>query len=658
MKLHWLLSSILGVLLLGLPANAGKLISWEFKSQNNRLEFTTDEGVEPQVKLIDNPTRLVIELPETTLDGTTVKEKYLGAVRGFRVGQSSDDTVSLVVEVAPGYTIDVDRVELKNISDKRWTIEIPNPRIAPAATATRTLPPPNINNRRVNRDPLTRPINPRNNPRPVNRDRDPLARPINPANSLPPVNRDRDPLARPINPTNSPRTVKPNAPNPSQLDNTPANANRVTNSSPYIQATSNGFFVKINGNRSNRVSSERDGNTISFDLENITLPEDLVSQSIATDQYGIKEINFAQTSSSSARITLQLIPNSPNWLATFSRMGGLLLVPRGELPVFKETESIVINTPTNTNNQTSSTTVTAIAVAPDNSRLIIRSDRNITTQTKFLRNGIYEIQVPNAQLIEPFPNPKLKAGSPISQLRVRQEGSDVIFLVTTRLGVRLGNVIQQSSNLIALPITMPTQTVVDLARDPYAQYLDTSPRNSRPLVVIDPGHGGKDPGTIGIGGVQEKNVILPISLDVAAELKKQGIEVRLTRDRDYFVSLQGRTDFANKINADLFVSIHANAINLSRPDVNGLETYYYQNGRRLSEIIHWNVLNSVNIRNRNVRRARFYVLRHSKMPATLVEVGFLTGAEDSARLKDPSHRQKMAKAIAQGIIQYIREKKI
>ena len=636
MKLHWLLSGMLGVLLLGLPANAGKLIFWEFQSQNNRLAFTTDEGVEPQVKLVDNPTRLVIELPETTLDRTTVKEKYLGAVRGFRVGQSSEDTVSLVVELAPGYTIDLDRVELTNIANNRWTIEIPNPRIAPAATATHSLPPSNTNS-----------------PPPLDRDR--LARPINPTNSPPPLDKDR--LSKPINPTSSPLPVTPNAPNPSELDNTLGTANRVTNSSPYLRATRHGFFVKIDGNRSNRVNSKRDGNTITFDLEDITLPEDLASQSIAPDQHGVKEINFAQTSSSSARITLQLVSNSPNWVATFSRVGGLLLVPRGDLPVTNETEPIVRSTPTNPNNQQSPTTVTAIAVAPDNSRLIIRSDRNITTQTTSLSNGIYEIKVSNAQLIDPFPNPQLKAGSPISQLRVRQEGSDVTFLVTTRLGVRLGNAIQQSSNLIALPITMPTETVVDLTRT-YGQYLDNSPRNSRPLVVIDPGHGGQDPGTIGIGGIKEKNVILPIALDVAEELKKQGIEVRMTRDRDYFVSLKGRTDFANKINADLFVSIHANAINLSRPDVNGLETYYYQNGRRLSEIIHWNVLNSVNIRNRNVRRARFYVLRHSKMPATLVEVGFLTGAEDSARLKTPSHRQQLAKAIARGIVEYIREKKI
>ena len=614
MKWQWFLLGILGVLLGGLPANAGKLVFWDFQSQGNRLEFTTDEGVKPEIKLVENPTRLVIELPGTILDRTTVKEKYLGTVRGFRVGQSSQDTVSLVLELAPGYTVDLDQVELRSIANKRWTVELPNPKINNATTANRPISPPSTNER-----------------------------------PLPPLI--REPLTKPISPLDNPATSEP------QLENNSQNSNQ-TSSSPYVKATRNGFFIDIKGDRSNQVKTRQDGNKIIFDLQDVTLPDELVSQSVIPNQYGIEEINFAQTSSSTAQITLKLGSNSPNWLATFSRVGGLILVPRGELPNRnKPEEPIAKNPSTNTNNSNPST-ITAIAVAHDNSRLIIRSDRGITPQTTFLRNGIYEVTVPNAQLIEPFPNPKLKAGSPISQLRVRQEGSNVVFVVTTRLGVRLGNAVQQSSSLIAFPISIPTRTVSDRTRERLAQQPLNSPRNSRPLVVIDPGHGGKDPGTIGIGGVQEKNVILPISLDVAAELKKQGIEVRLTRDQDYFVSLQGRTDFANKINADLFVSIHANAINLSRPDVNGLETYYYQNGRRLSEIIHWNILNSVNIRNRNVRRARFYVLRHSKMPATLVEVGFLTGAEDSARLKDPNHRQKIAVAIAQGIIQYIKEKKI
>jgi len=85
-------------------------------------------------------------------------------------------------------------------------------------------------------------------------------------------------------------------------------------------------------------------------------------------------------------------------------------------------------------------------------------------------------------------------------------------------------------------------------------------------VVIDPGHGGKDPGAIGIGGLQEKNVILPISLEVTRILQQQGIDVRLTRDSDFFVTLQGRTDLANRIDADLFVSIHANSMGKARPD--------------------------------------------------------------------------------------------
>ncbi|HBY79985.1 MAG TPA: N-acetylmuramoyl-L-alanine amidase, partial [Cyanobacteria bacterium UBA11148] len=83
--------------------------------------------------------------------------------------------------------------------------------------------------------------------------------------------------------------------------------------------------------------------------------------------------------------------------------------------------------------------------------------------------------------------------------------------------------------------------------------------NSRILVIVDPGHGGKDPGTIGIGGVQEKNVILPISIEVAQILEQQGVQAILTRSDDTFVSLEGRVQMAERANADLFVSIHANA---------------------------------------------------------------------------------------------------
>jgi N-acetylmuramoyl-L-alanine amidase len=177
-------------------------------------------------------------------------------------------------------------------------------------------------------------------------------------------------------------------------------------------------------------------------------------------------------------------------------------------------------------------------------------------------------------------------------------------------------------------------------------------------VIIDPGHGGKDPGAIGIRGIQEKQIVMTISLEVARILEQQGIQVRMTRNSDYFISLEGRTDMANRLNADIFVSIHANSAGSNKPQVNGLETYYFQSGRNLAAMIHRNVLSRVDVNDRKVRQARFYVLRKSEMPSVLVETGFVTGSEDSAKLSNPSYQKQMAAAIAAGIIEYIRTNRL
>jgi N-acetylmuramoyl-L-alanine amidase len=127
----------------------------------------------------------------------------------------------------------------------------------------------------------------------------------------------------------------------------------------------------------------------------------------------------------------------------------------------------------------------------------------------------------------------------------------------------------------------------------------------------------------------------------------------MTRDTDYFVSLEGRTVLANNAGADLFVSIHANAISMSRPEVNGLEVYYYRSGKTLAETLHRSILGNIQMRDRGVRTANFYVLRNTSMPSILIEVGFVTGREDAPRLSTPAFRSQMAQAIAQGILQYI-----
>lgn len=178
-------------------------------------------------------------------------------------------------------------------------------------------------------------------------------------------------------------------------------------------------------------------------------------------------------------------------------------------------------------------------------------------------------------------------------------------------------------------------------------------RQGQLTVVIDPGHGGRDPGAVGIGGLREKDINLTVSRRVQRALQEKGINALLARSDDREIDLDPRVDFAERANADVFVSIHSNAISMSRPDVNGLETYYYSSGFRLAQTIHNSILQRTNLRDRGVRRARFYVLVNTSMPAVLVETGFVTGREDAARFRNPAEVNKIADGITGGILQYL-----
>ncbi len=184
---------------------------------------------------------------------------------------------------------------------------------------------------------------------------------------------------------------------------------------------------------------------------------------------------------------------------------------------------------------------------------------------------------------------------------------------------------------------------------------------NRPFVVmIDPGHGGKDPGAIGINNLREIDVILPIALQVSEILKKNGVTAQLTRDRDYFVGLDERVQMSDQAKANIFVSIHANSID-NRPDVHGLETYYYNIGEDLAHTVHNKIINVFNtnlkipLNDRRVRSARFLVLRKSNIPAILVETGYLSSPEEVVQLGKAQYQTNMAQAIAQGILEYIKK---
>ena len=175
-------------------------------------------------------------------------------------------------------------------------------------------------------------------------------------------------------------------------------------------------------------------------------------------------------------------------------------------------------------------------------------------------------------------------------------------------------------------------------------------------VVIDPGHGGPDPGAIGIGGIKETDVVLEISKIVKKLLSEKGVKVMLTRKKEVDLDLPPRVSFANNADADIFVSIHANASRGKRRDINGLETFYYRGwkGRLLARRIQKQILRvSPGSPDRGVKQGRFYVIKNTRMPAVLVEIGFLTGRLDAKRLEKTAHRKRLAYAIAKGILEYL-----
>jgi N-acetylmuramoyl-L-alanine amidase len=174
-------------------------------------------------------------------------------------------------------------------------------------------------------------------------------------------------------------------------------------------------------------------------------------------------------------------------------------------------------------------------------------------------------------------------------------------------------------------------------------------------ICIDAGHGGRDSGVVAEGDILEKDVTLDIARRVRKALEAAGATVVMTRDGDTFVSLASRTAICNTAGADLFLSIHANGF--YDDDVRGFEIYYL--GTRSSpeagsaaEAIRSALSAALDTRDRGVRRAEFTVLAWTKCPAVLVEVGYLTNPQERERLTDDAYRQKIADAIAAGLVEF------
>jgi len=215
------------------------------------------------------------------------------------------------------------------------------------------------------------------------------------------------------------------------------------------------------------------------------------------------------------------------------------------------------------------------------------------------------------------------------------------------LSIEEGNILRNSIKRTYEKIDTQDLDISSLPNVAYGKY----------KVVIDPGHGGADPGAVGINGLRETDIVLSVSKTVSGLLTKKGVKTILTRNYERTLDLQPRVAKANNLKADAFVSIHANATKGKRKDVNGLETYYYSGykGYSLAKNIQKQILvSSPQSPDRGVRRSRFYVIRKTSMPAALVEIGFVTGMYDAYLLRQKGYRDKISFAIAKGILNYLK----
>lgn len=175
------------------------------------------------------------------------------------------------------------------------------------------------------------------------------------------------------------------------------------------------------------------------------------------------------------------------------------------------------------------------------------------------------------------------------------------------------------------------------------------------IIFIDPGHGGSDTGALK-AGIAEKDINLAIAKKVAAILTMKGAHVEMTRWTDSTVSLQERVEFANSKRTNIFVSIHINSS--VRPEVHGIETHYYtDSGYEVAKIIHRSIISKIDEIDRGLFKSRFYVINHTEAPSVLLELGFLSNDKERNSLLTEERKQKSAEAIAEGIINYLNQKR-
>lgn len=235
----------------------------------------------------------------------------------------------------------------------------------------------------------------------------------------------------------------------------------------------------------------------------------------------------------------------------------------------------------------------------------------------------------------------------VNDIVVMEEEGKYYFTISFMENIEYNVLSDAKTSQIAISITKP----------------DIIEPNGR-IIVIDAGHGGYDPGAIQ-NGVKEKDINLPVALKLDEALREKGYTTILTRDKDEYIDLDERANIANENNADIFISIHANSI--ADPSISGIQVLYcpaYSSDVKetenypLSEALMDALIEGTGANNKGIiKKTNLVVLRKTKMPAALIEMGFLTNIEEVEKLQSEAYQNLIVESIVKGIEDYFSQMK-
>ena len=574
-----------------------QLQSWTYNPALGRLDLTTQGETRPRLFALDNPSRIVVDLPNVRLRQPEQQQNFTGRVQSVRVSQFTPSVARLVLDIDPEQPITQREIQLLTASPDRWAVQL-------------LIPPQFSSSQTVSTAPVAQA----------------------PATGSPP-------------------------PAPTHSNPTPSSS--VRTHILGIETTEEGVFVRTSGPVNVTTRRVFNPHRVAVDFLNTDVSQMRGPREMTINQFDVSMLRAGQFQPTVARIALDVSSTSGSWEGHYdASRGGVVLTPAGTGPT------------TPAANVSGAATIQAVRV--QGNQLSIVADGFMFYRSSWDEDsGSYRISVSPARLPESMADPGLVANGPVERVRFAQENDRTVsILVEPADGVEVrernsgqgsrhitlelvyANVAEGTSpspprNPTPLPTPVPRP---DLLLSPSR---GANPAATGIVVAIDAGHGGRDPGALGVGGLYEKDVTMAISTRVEQLLRQQGFEVVMTRQDDREILLQPRIDTAVAGGADILVSIHANA--LGRSEISGLETYYLRpDSARLAQTLHRSLLAGTGAVDRNIRRARFYMVRETptSMPSVLLETGYLTNPTEARRLGSAEYRERLAQAIARGIATY------